>query len=246
VRGKVQNAMIYPAVLLVVAVTVVALVIALVIPRFQEIYRSFDVELPGVTEVLLTASDVLVGYWYLVIGLPALLFGLHLLFLSRRGAYRFFVHRLVLRLPIAGQVVTTAIVATFARVFGTLVQAGVPHLDALGIVRDTSRNALLHASVEDIRKSVREGEGISTPMAETGLFDDLVVNMVDVGEQTGELDTMLLRVADAYDQQVDRKIEALFKVLEPALLILMAIFVGFIVFALFMPLLRIMSTLGEA
>jgi type IV pilus assembly protein PilC len=104
---------------------------------------------------------------------------------------------------------------------------------------------VLSEAVETIRRTVREGEAINRPMEETGVFDDLVCNMVDVGEQTGELDRMLLRVADAYENQVSRKIDAFFKVLEPALLIVMAIFVGFIVMALFLPLMKIMSTLSQ-
>jgi type IV pilus assembly protein PilC len=136
-------------------------------------------------------------------------------------------------------------VSGFARTFGTLIQAGVPHLDALEIVRDTTPNAVVYKAVEDIRRTVREGEGISRPMEETGVFDDLVCSMVDVGEQTGELDGMLIKVADAYDKSVDRKLDAFFKVLEPMLLILMAVFVGFIVIALFLPLMKIMQTLGQ-
>jgi len=136
-------------------------------------------------------------------------------------------------------------VSDFSRTFGTLIQAGVPHLDALAIVRDTTGNEVLLEAVEDVRRTVREGEGIATPMGESGVFDEIVVNMVEVGEQTGELDSMLLRVADTYEKQLDRRIEALFKLLEPLLLVLMAVFVGFIVVALFMPLLKIMSSISE-
>ena len=119
-----------------------------------------------------------------------------------------------------------------------------PHLDALAIVRDATGNEVLLDGVESIRRTVREGEGIARPMGETGIFDDLVTNMVDVGEETGELDSMLLKVADAYETAVDRQIDALFKFLEPALVVLMAVFVGFIVVALFLPLMEIMSSIG--
>ena len=111
---------------------------------------------------------------------------------------------------------------------------------------DATGNEVLLAAVEDIRRTVREGEGIARPMGETGIFDDLVTNMVDVGEETGELDNMLLKVADAYEKAVDRKIDAMFKLLEPMLLIVMAVFVGFIVVALFMPLMEIMNSIGSA
>jgi type IV pilus assembly protein PilC len=135
-------------------------------------------------------------------------------------------------------------VSSFARTFGTLVQAGVPHLDALAIVRDATANEVLMEGVEDIRRTVREGEGIARPMGETRLFDDLVVNMVDVGEETGELDRMLLRVADAYEKQLDRQIDAMFKIVEPALIIVMAAVVGFVVVALFLPLVEVMGSIG--
>jgi type IV pilus assembly protein PilC len=243
IRAKIVGAMIYPAVIVVVAVAVVSAVIVFVIPKFETIFDSFDVELPGATRILLSLSYVAVNYWYLVFGVPVLLFLLHVWLMGRGGAYRFRMHGLLLRLPLLGGVLQQALIAGFARTFGTLLQAGVPHLDALGIVRDTSANAVLLEGVEEIRRTVREGEGIARPMEGLGIFDDLVTNMVEVGEQTGELDRMLLRVADAYEKQVDRRIDAMFKILEPAILIVMAGFVGFIVVALFLPLMKIMSTL---
>ena len=246
IKSKTKGAMIYPMIIVIVAVGVVAAVMTFVIPRFREIFDSFGIELPWATQVLLNTSDFIVHRWYVVFGVPALLLFMHLSLMAAGGKYRFFVHGLLLRIPILGGVLLRAVTASFARTFGTLIQAGVPHLDALGIVRDTTSNDVVGAAIEDVRRVVREGEGISQPMADSGVFDDLVVNMVDVGEATGELDTMLLRVADAYEKQLDRKIDAMFKILEPGLLIIMAFFVGFIVFALFLPLLQIMSTIGQA
>jgi len=246
VRAKVAGALIYPAVIVLVALIVVSVVIVWVIPRFNEIFESFDVPLPGPTLLLLSLSEAAVRHWYLVFGIPLALLALHLMALRRSAAWRLRMHRLLLAIPALGPVLSKAMIAAFARTFGTLIQAGVPHLDALAIARDTSTNDVLTGAIEDIRRTVREGEGIARPMSETGVFDDLVANMVEVGEQTGELDRMLLRVADAYEVQVDRRIDALFKVLEPALLIAMALFVGFIVIALFLPLMKIMSTLGQA
>ena len=135
--------------------------------------------------------------------------------------------------------------AGFARTFGTLLQSGVPHLDALGIVRDTSASEVLIEGVEAIRRTVREGEGIAQPMQETGLFDDLVCSMVDVGEQTGELDGMLTKIADRYETEVDQTVETTFKLIEPILLVVMAVVVGFIMFALFMPLLTMMQQMSK-
>ena len=244
-RSKLVGAMVYPAVVAFVAVGVVSAVIVWVIPRFQDIFESFDTELPAITQTLLDVSHFAVNYWYLAFGLPLLLVVLHLLALRRSQGYRYRVHGLMLRVPVLSGVLSKALIANFSRTFGTLIEAGVPHLEALSIVRDTSANEILIEGVERIRRTVREGEGIARPMGESRVFDDLVVNMVDVGEATGELDSMLLQVADAYEIAVDRRVDALFKLIEPVLLIGMAVVVGFIVVALFMPLMTIMSQLGS-
>ena len=245
IRSKVVGAMIYPIVVSVVASAVVIAAIVVVIPKFKDIFESFGTELPRITRILLDTSNFVVTYWYLLIGVPLVLISSHLMLMRRPGGYRFFMHRMLLKIPVLGGVLSKALIASFARTFGTLIEAGVPHLDALAIVRDTSRNDVVQAGVEDIRRTVREGEGIARPMGETHLFDDLVVNMVDVGEATGELDRMLLKVADAYDIQVDRRIQGLFKIIEPLLLIMMAVVVGFIVVALFVPLTEIMGRIGQ-
>jgi type IV pilus assembly protein PilC len=246
IRSKIVGAMIYPIVVSVVAVTVVTAAIVIVIPKFKEIFDSFDTELPAITRILLDLSGFAVTYWYLLIGIPLGLIVLHFFLMGRRGRYRRAIHLLYLRIPVIGGVLSKGLIANFSRTFGTLIEAGVPHLDALAIVRDTTSNDVVVEGVEAIRRTVREGEGIARPMGETHLFDDLVVNMVDVGEATGELDKMLLRVADAYESQVDRRIEAMFKIIEPLLLILMAVVVGFIVVALFLPLTEIMGKIGQS
>ena len=246
IKSKIVGAMIYPIVLTLVAAVVVAGVIVFVIPKFQDIFTSFNITLPPPTLILLDTSGFAVKYWYLVFGLPILLLVLHFVLMRRSQPYRYRMHKILLKLPGIGPVVNRSITASFARTFGTLVQAGVPHLDALAIVRDATPNEVLMEGVEAIRRTVREGEGIARPMGETGIFDDLVTNMVDVGEETGELDNMLLKVADAYETAVDRKIDAMFKLLEPLLLIVMAIFVGFIVIALFLPLMEIMNSISAA
>lgn len=246
VTSKVRSAMIYPAVIVLVSLVVVSIVVLFVIPRFQSIFDTFDVELPQSTRILLGTAEFSGQYWYVVLGVPLLLIALHMVLMRAGGAYRRFMHRLLFKVPLMGPVLQKGEIVGFSRTFGTLIQAGVPHLDALGITRDTAGNVVMTEAVDDIRVSVREGEGIAQPMTESGAFDDLVCNMVEVGEETGELDGMLLKVADSYEVQVDRKLENLFKVLEPALLVVMAIFVGFVVVALFLPLLSIMDSIGSA
>ncbi|MCK6448883.1 MAG: type II secretion system F family protein [Planctomycetes bacterium] len=246
VRAKVIQALIYPAVVSLVAIGVVTAAVILVVPKFEELFQTLRGELPKVTQILLDTSRFAADYWYLVVGLPILIVVVHLALMRRSLGYRFAVHKLLLRLPLVGAVLSKSLIASFSRTFGTLIEAGVPHLDALTIVRDSTGNEVLAKGVDQIRTTVREGEGIARPMGESGVFDDLVVNMVDVGEATGELDKMLIKVADAYDVQVDRRTQAMLTIFEPLLIIVMAVVVGFIVVALFMPLLAIMSKLGEA
>jgi len=242
VRGKILSAMIYPAVVIVVAFAVIAAAMALIIPKFGEVLTSLGGELPGPTRFLLDASEFTVQYWYAVIGVPVLLIVLHVVFMRASAGYRYFVHRMLMRLPYLGTILAQGEVAAFSRTFGTLVQAGVPHLDALGIARDTTDNEVFYGAIDDVRITVREGETIARPMVDSGVFDALVCNMVEVGEQTGELDGMLLKVAKAYEEQVKRKIDLFFRVLEPVLLIVIAAMVGFLVVAMFLPLLRITSS----
>jgi len=243
IKSQVGQAMVYPLIVVSVVVVVVSVVNVFVIPKFNEIFQSFDMELPELTRILLGVSQFSVDYWYAVFLPPLLLVLLHLFLMRRGGRYRFRVHWLLLKVPVVGDVVAKSLVAAFSRTFGTLLEAGVPHLEALGIVRDTTGNEVLSDAVEHVRRTVREGEGVSAPMAETGVFDDLVVNMVAVGEESGELDAMLLRVAGDYEEEVDRSIDVLFKGLEPALVILVAVFVGVIVVALFLPLMDLMNSL---
>ncbi|MCE9593534.1 MAG: type II secretion system F family protein [Planctomycetes bacterium] len=246
VRAKITQALIYPIVVSLVAIAVVTTMIIVVVPKFEEIFKQSGGELPRITRILLDTSRFAADRWYLVIGVPILAVFGHLTLMRRNRGYRYQVHKLLLRIPLVGTVLSKSLISAFARTFGTLIEAGVPHLDALAIVRDSTANEVLAEGVDQIRTTVREGEGIARPMGESGVFDDLVVNMVDVGEATGELDKMLIKVADAYDVQVDRRTQAMLTVLEPMLILIMAGIVGFIVVALFMPLLEIMSTLGEA
>ena len=154
-------------------------------------------------------------------------------------------HEHLAKMPLFGGLVHKSLVARFARTFGTLIQSGVPHLDALDILNASTNNVHMKSAVSDVQASIREGAGFAVPMGESGMFDDIVINMVDVGEQTGELDGMLTKIADRYETEVDQTVETTFKLIEPILLVAMAVIVGFIVFALFMPLLTMMQQMSK-
>lgn len=246
IKAKVKGALAYPVVVVFVAVAVVLGVMTFVIPRFKDIFRQLiQDDLPPATQRLIAISDFVTNNWWVwAIGIP-LIYVSHRFAVARSRGYRFSRDRLLLKVPLFGPLIKKTIVARFARTFGTLVESGVPHLEALEIVKASVRNLVLEDSIERILASIREGEGLAPPMQESIIFDDLIVNMVDVGEQTGELDRMLLRIADRYEIEVDRTIDSVFKILEPLLIVFLAVFVGFIIYALLAPMLKLMQTMGQ-
>ncbi len=244
IKARIKEALTYPVVVLFFAGAVMVFIMIVIVPRFEEIFKQFGQELPGVTQILISTSRAMANYWYLAFGVPILLYVTYRLLL-RLPRFLFFVDRLKLRLPIAGALTEKTIVARFSRTLGTLLASGVPILEALEIVQQSIPNAVLARAVGDVRASVREGETMAAPLLESRIFDDLVVNMIDVGETTGSLDRMLLKIADTYEEEVDVAVGTLFKMLEPILLVLLAAIVGFIVVALFLPILKVMDTFSK-
>jgi type IV pilus assembly protein PilC len=227
-------------------VLVLLLVFAFVIPRFKQVFEATGkASMHWTTQLVIDIGEHLKFWWWIYLVGAALLIVLHRVLMGRVDGYRSFMHRRALGMPLFGKLVHKSLVARFARTFGTLIQSGVPHLDALDILAASTANVHMKAAVGGVQASIREGAGFAVPMGESGMFDDIVVNMVDVGEQTGELDRMLTKIADRYETEVDRTIETTFKLIEPILLVFLAVAVGFIVFALFMPLLQMMQGLGK-
>jgi len=242
IRAQIKSALTYPALVLCFAGAILLFVMLFVVPKFESIFASFNTEMPAPTRILLGLSRVLLNYWYLLIAVPFVLVIIwRLLLRSESFAWR--VDAWKLRMPVSGDLVRKTIVARFSRTLGTLLQSGVPILESLAIVKASIPNRVLEDAVADVHDSIREGETIARPLGESGVFDDLVVNMIDVGEETGQLDAMLLRVADNFEVEVDTAVTTLFKVIEPAILLIMAVLVGFIVVSLFLPIIRIMDTL---
>ncbi|MBM3960757.1 MAG: type II secretion system F family protein [Planctomycetes bacterium] len=246
IKSRVKGALAYPVAILGVAVLVLLLVFAFVIPRFKQVFEATGkASMHWTTQLVIDIGEHLKVWWWIYLVAVALLIVLHRVLMGRVDGYRSFMHRRALGMPLFGKLVHKSLVARFARTFGTLIQSGVPHLDALDILAASTANVHMKAAVGGVQASIREGAGFAVPMGESGMFDDIVVNMVDVGEQTGELDRMLTKIADRYETEVDRTIETTFKLIEPTLLVFLAFAVGFIVFALFMPLLQMMQGLGK-
>jgi len=242
---RVKGAMIYPAVVILVAVGILSFIMIFIIPKFEKIFIDFKLKLPWITEALINTSRWFVKYWYV---LPLIPVGLWLMFklirLNKTGNY--IMDRIKLSMPIMGNIIEKTVVARTMRTLGTLIASGVPILEALSIVRETCMNAVFEECYKRVYESIREGETIAQPLKESRLVDDMVVNMVDVGEETGDLDTMLNKIADVYDEEVDVLVEALISILEPIMIVILGFIVGTIVIALFMPLLALLEGLSGA
>lgn len=242
-KRRIKGAMVYPIVVIFVAVVIVGFIMYFIIPKFEAIFVDFGVDLPKMTVYLIQASHFVVEYFWVVLLFPVLIWIiLKLLYRNRTGAY--ILDRIKLMIPVMGQIVEKGTVARTTRTLGTLVQAGVPILEALNIVRDTAGNAVFERAFTRIYDSIREGETIAQPLREARIVDDIVVNMIDVGEETGELDTMLMKIADNYDEEVEVLVESLVSLLEPIMIVVLGGIIGFIVIALFLPLIQLISKLS--
>jgi len=242
-KRKVQGAMIYPCAVITVATLIVGFIMYYIIPKFKKIFEDFNTDLPGMTKLLISMSDNIVNYWYLGPVIPlALWILLKIIKKNKYGAFA--VDWVSLKIPLLGQILRKSIIARTCRTLGTLVASGVPILEALAITRDTAGNAVFYKAYEHISAAIREGESMAVPLKETRTVDDIVVNMVDVGEETGALDNMLYKVADVYDEEVSVLVEGLVNLLEPLMVVVLGLIVGFIVIALFMPLIKLLNDLS--
>jgi len=273
-RRKVKGAMVYPIVVVSVAVGILTFIMLKIVPQFKKIFDDFGSELPAMTQILIDLSNWIATYWYLI---PAIPFGIRLIIkaicLIPYG--RFGWDLFTLKMPIFGQLVEKNILSRSSRTLGTLLASGVPILEALNITKETSGNMMFEKLFQKVSDSIRDGNAIAKPLKEFSVppfnlvamlfwtffvpgvgallymtkykkpvVDDLVINMVDVGEESGELDTMLYKVADTYDEEVAVLTESLTSLMEPLLIIFLGGAVGFIVVALFLPLIKLIQDLS--
>ena len=242
-KRKVSSALIYPAVIVTMAMIVTGVLLVKVVPTFSTIYASFDKELPAMTQVLLNVSNTLKNNFLVLVLVGGGLVAAFVMYRrTDRGEYR--IDDLKLRLPVFGDLLKKVAVSRFCRTLSVLIQSGVPILEGLDIVRKTIGNRVLERVIEDVVSNVREGESISEPLSRSRVFPSMVTKMVSVGEQSGKLDKMLVKVADFFDEQVDATVETLTSLIEPFIIGFLGIVVGFIVIALFMPIISITQMVG--
>lgn len=244
-KKKVIGAMIYPAVVISIAVAIVSMIMIFVIPKFEQIFLDFKTELPGITKVLLAVSRWFAndyGWAYVLFSPIIISITLKLVRMSEGGKYA--TDLMLIKIPILGSIVSKSSIARFTRTLGTLISAGVPILDAINITKETSGNEVYARALMKVHDAIREGESMADPLRATKVCDAIVVNMIDVGEETGDLDKMLMKVADNYDNDVDVLVGSLISILEPVMVVVLGVLVGFIVIALFAPMISLIETVS--
>ncbi|MDB6152065.1 MAG: type ii secretion system (t2ss) protein f [Chthoniobacteraceae bacterium] len=242
IKNKVVAAMAYPVIVLMIAMLIMVFLLAFIVPRFEQIFKEMlgNKPLPGITLMVIQASNIIKGQWYYIIA-GIVVFVVAYKMISRNPNGRQALDRIALKLPLFGDLSRKSSISRFSRTLGTLVTSGVPILQALNITRDTAGNAVVADAVTKVHDAVKEGESIVQPLEASGVFPPMVISMVDVGEETGQLPEMLLKIAEVYDDEVDNAVEGLTSLLEPIMIVLLALIVGTIVIALFMPLISIIQ-----
>ncbi|MCL5099133.1 MAG: type II secretion system F family protein [Candidatus Omnitrophica bacterium] len=247
IKGKVISAMFYPSAVITVAITILSVLLVYVVPKFEEIFKDMleGASLPAFTQLVLGISRTVKDHAPITVGcVIAIVIVMKLILKTKLGRQLF--DRFKLNFPIFGPVISKVAISRFTRTLGTLVSSGVPILQALTIVRETSGNVIIGAAVGAVHESVKEGETITAPLEAANVFPPMVVSMVDVGEQTGALPEMLMKIADNYDEEVDNAVSAMTSLLEPIMIVCLAVIVGSIVIALFLPLITLMDRMGSS
>lgn len=249
-KRKIKGAMVYPIVVVLIAMIILTGIMVFIIPQFVEIFTDFEVELPGLTLWLMSTSNWVVGKlpgqeipgWIIIIFGPfVIFFGTKLIRKTKPG--RAVLDQLMLWTPVFGTLVKKTTIARFTRTLGTLISAGVPILEAVTITGQTSGNWVFEKALRKVHDSIREGETFADPLRESKTCDAIVVNMIDVGEETGDMDSMLMKIADNYDEEVDVAVESLVSLLEPIMVVLLGGMVGTIVVAMFLPMVKMIESL---
>ena len=243
IKGKVKAALFYPVAVLIVAVGILILLMVMVVPKFKEVFAGMGVKMPWFTTFVLKISDAIRLHILSTLGVVVVVVILFMLAIKTKIG-RYVWDKVKLKMPVLGPVISRVSIARFTRTLGTLVSSGVPILQALTIVKETAGNVIISNAIAGVHESVKEGETITAPLEASGVFPPMVVSMVDVGEQTGALPEMLLKISDNYDEEVDNAVASMTSLLEPIMIVFLAVMVGSIVIAMFLPLIAMITSLS--
>lgn len=236
-KKKVKTAMVYPAAIVTVAFAVVAFLMIFVIPAFADLFGKSNMELPAPTQIVMTISEIFRNQWlFMILGVGAFIFVFKKVYSTEKG--RLNVDRMALKLPVAGTLIQKISIAKFSRTLGTLVASGVPLIESMDICARTAGNKVVEIAVINTIQAIKEGENIAPPLSREGIFPKMVVQMIDVGENSGSLDSMLIKIGDFYDEEVDAAVDTLTALLEPMLIVFLGVIVGFIVVAMYLPIFK--------
>ncbi len=246
-KNKIVAAMVYPVIVMIIAVGIMIFLLTFIVPKFEKIFDEMlgGKSLPPVTQFVINASDLVQENLVVLIGGVLVMFALWKLVQSTKGGRRM-IDKIKLKIPVFGAVQQKTAIARFSRTLGTLVSSGVPILQALNITRDTAGNSVVAEAIDKVHEAVREGESIVHPLEASRVFPPMVISMVQVGEETGQLPDMLMKIADVYDDEVDTAVAGLTSMLEPIMIVILALVVGTIVMALFLPLVSIITNLQNS
>jgi type IV pilus assembly protein PilC len=244
IKGKVKAAMFYPVAVLIVATGIMILLMVFVVPKFKDVFGGMGMTLPWFTTFVLGISTIIKDHILETLGVLVVVVIIFLLIINKTKLGRLLWDKFQLKMPALGPVISKVAISRFTRTLGTLVSSGVPILQALTIVKETAGNVIISNAVASVHESVKEGETITAPLESSGVFPPMVVSMVDVGEQTGALPEMLLKIADNFDEEVDNAVSAMTSLLEPIMIVFLAVIVGSIVIAMFLPLIQMISNMS--
>ena len=242
-KGKIKGALTYPVAVIVIASLVVSGLLIFVVPIFEDMFAGFGSALPLPTQMVVIMSDFIKSKWYIIIGIIfGTLFGIKRWHKTKRG--KVILDGIVLKMPVAGDLLRKTAVARFTRTLGTMMSSGVPILEALEIVAKTAGNVVIEAAIMKARESLSEGSTLAEPLAETGVFPGMVTQMINVGESTGAMDTMLNKIADFYEDEVDAAVDSMTSLIEPMLMAFLGVVVGGLVIALYLPIFSLAGAVG--
>lgn len=242
-KGKIKKAMFYPIVVIAVAILVSAILLIFVVPQFKQVFKSFNADLPAFTQLILDASEFMLAYWWAVLfGGLAVAWSL-VEFKKRSVAFQHFLDRMLLKIPVIGEIVTNAAIARYARTLATTFKAGVPLVEALETVAGATGNQVYIDAVHKVRADVSVGYQLNVAMRQTEVFPHMVVQMTAIGEEAGALDTMLFKVAEFYEQEVNNAVDALSSLIEPFVMIIIGVVVGGMVVGMYLPIFKLAAAI---
>jgi Type II secretory pathway, component PulF len=242
-KGKIKKALFYPATVIAVAILVSAILLVFVVPQFQQVFQSFGADLPAFTQMIIAASDFMIGYWWLVLLAVVGTVFTFLYFYKRSEKMQHFIDRFMLKIPVVGQILHNAAIARFARTLAVTFKAGVPLVEALDIVAGATGNRVYTQAVHRVRDDVAVGYQMNMAMKQVNLFPHMVIQMTAIGEEAGALDAMLFKVAEFYEEEVNNAVDALSSLLEPMIMIFIGGIVGCMVIGMYLPIFKLAAAI---